>query len=520
MYKAASGKRTMKAKNLFAAIFCFLTAFLLLMVCSRSSFLYPCNDWNDANSYFTMGKAMMNGQVIYRDLYDQKGPYLYLFYGLAYLLSHDSFAGVFVFEILVVGLFLYSLYKIIRLYCTEKVSLVLIPILAAGMLSSKSFYWGGAAEEFCLPLFGFSLYFTLKYFKEQYAEEVPPLKMILLNGLFAGIVMQVKYTMLGFYFAWMAMMAFAYVLKKDWRGFFKGCFTFLGAMLLTLVPWLLYFGLNGALDDWYQCYIYNNIFLYSNLTETDNGLGNRIYVLAKLLLWLFLDNLSYFVFIVFGVLLAVFSFRTKWVEKLNIIMLCGFLFLGIFVGGSSLPYYSIPLMVFAVLGMIPIGRLLDLVLAKTALKVPEKNTQKMRNLLAAAGMVLTLAIGLFFAYNHSMNPYFMQQEREDYFLFKFKEIIDEEENPTLLNVGCLDAGLYTVADVMPSCRFFQTNGIGFEEMFEEQTRYIKEGRTQFVLVRNDWVPEGIEEQYMLVAEEPYTWDGAEFIYRLYKRKTR
>ena len=193
---------------------------------------------------------MMNGQVIYRDLYDQKGPYLYLLYGLSYLLSHDSFAGVFVMEILTVGLFLFAMYKILRLYCSEKISLLLIPVLAAVTLSSKSFYWGGAAEEFCLPLFGFSLYDTLRYFKEQYEEEVPPIRMILINGLFAGVVMQVKYTMLGFYFAWMTMIALAFVLKKEYKGFVKGCFTFVGGMLLTLIPWLIYFGINGALDDW------------------------------------------------------------------------------------------------------------------------------------------------------------------------------------------------------------------------------------------------------------------------------
>ena len=462
---------------------------------------------------------MMNGQVIYRDLYDQKGPYLYLLYGLSYLLSHDSFAGVFVMEILTVGLFLFAMYKILRLYCSKKISLLLIPVLAAVTLSSKSFYWGGAAEEFCLPLFGFSLHDTLRYFKEQYEEEVPPIRMILINGLFAGVVMQVKYTMLGFYFAWMTMIALAFVLKKEYKGFVKGCFTFVGGMLLTLIPWLIYFGINGALDDWYQCYIYNNIFLYSNLTEADNGIGNRIYVLAKLLLWLFLDNVSYFAFIVLGVLFAVISFKTKWVEKLNVVMLCGFLFLGIFVGGSSLPYYSIPLMVFTVLGLIPIGKLLDVTITKLALSVPEKNTTKNRNIfmgIAAAGI---MAAGIFFAYHYSMNSYFMMQEREDYFLFKFKEIMEEEEEPTLLNVGCLDAGLYTVADVMPSCRFFQTNGIGFQEMFDEQTRYIREGRTQFVLVRDDWIPDGLKEKYELVAKEPYAREGMEFTYRLYKRKS-
>ncbi len=502
----------MKVKNIVPVIVCFLTAFFILMICSRSSFLYPCNDWNDANSYFTMGKAMMNGQVIYRDLYDQKGPYLYLLYGFAYLLSNDSFAGVFVFEILVVGLFLLAGYKIMRLYLSEKVSLLLIPVLAAVMISSKSFYWGGAAEEFCLPLFGFGLYYSLRYFKEQYKSTVPSYKMLFINGIFAGIIMQVKYNMLGFFFAWMAMMALAFVLKKDGLGMVKGCLVFLGAMVLTAIPWLIYFGINGALDDWYQCYIYNNIFLYSNLTDVDNGIGNRIYELAKLLLWLILDNLSYFVFIAFGMLAIVFSLKNKWIEKINIIMLCGFLFLGIFVGGSVLPYYSIPLMTFTVLGMIPVGMLL----VYLSSKLPKVN----KKMLCGMGMIASLAASMVFSYQNSMNTYFMAQEQDEYFLYKFKEIIDEEEHPTLLNVGCLDAGLYTVADVMPSCRFFQTNGIGFEEMFTEQTRYIKEGKTQFVLVRNDWQPEGLEIHYKPVAAEPYEWDGMQFTYILYKRTTK
>ncbi len=507
----------MKAKSVFSVAFCFLTAFLLLMICSRSSFLYPCNDWNDANSYFTMGKAMMNGQVIYRDLYDQKGPYLYLLYGVAYLLSNTSFAGVFVFEILAIGLFLVSGYKILRLYCSENISLFLIPVLAAVTLSSKSFYWGGAAEEFCLPFFGFSLYYSLVYFKEQY-EDVPAYRMIFINGIFAGIMMQVKYTMLGFYFAWMAMMALAFVLKKDWKGFIKGCLIFLGAMVLTAIPWLIYFGINGALYNWYQCYIYNNIFLYSNLTQADNGLGNRIYVLAKLLLWLFLDNLPYFIFIVIGVIWMVCSFRTKWVEKLNIVMLCGFLFLGIFVGGSTLPYYSIPLMVFTVLGMILPGMLLMKSFRKLSGKLFVRFREISRKAVTLVSLLGIMAAGMCFAYQLSMNSYFMQQEKEDYFLYRFAEIINQEDDPTLLNVGCLDAGLYTVADIMPTCKFFQTNGIGFEEMFEEQAAYIREGKTEFVLARNDWVPEGIDIHYALVAEEEYEWDGVQFTYTLYQKK--
>ncbi|MDR1691830.1 MAG: hypothetical protein LBR72_00575, partial [Oscillospiraceae bacterium] len=60
-------------------VLCFFTyAFLLLLFCTKSSPLFPVNDWYDANVYFTMGKGLFNGFVPYVDLIDNKGPLLYL----------------------------------------------------------------------------------------------------------------------------------------------------------------------------------------------------------------------------------------------------------------------------------------------------------------------------------------------------------------------------------------------------------------------------------------------------------
>lgn len=512
-------KIKIKRQNLFEngviVIWCAIIAFLLLMVCSRSSFLYPCNDWNDANSYFTMGKAMMNGQVIYRDLYDQKGPYLYLLYGIAYIINHNSFAGVFVIEIISITIFLASCYKILNMYCKKQVSCLLLPVIGAAILSSKSFYFGGAAEEFCLPLLGISLYYSLKYFKEQYPA-LPDNRMIFVNGIMAGIVMQVKYTILGFYFAWMAMITLAILFKKDFKNFLKSCFAFFFGMLSTMIPWLLYFGIHGALDDWYQCYIYNNVFLYSNFLEAGNGIFQRIYSLAKILYWLILENFSYFVLIICGMGYFLLSLKVRWYEKINLLAMATFMFLGIYVGGSTLPYYSIPLMVFVPLGAVATGKALERILLYFSLRKKGVKNEIVR----AMSLILTIlvmVISMAFSHYYSMNSYFMEQDKNSYFLFKFKEIVTQEKNPTLLTVSCLDAGLYTVADIMPTCKFFQTNGISFQEMFQEQHRYIEEGRTQFVLARDEY-PESIFDKYELVDQEPYEWDGKEFTYYLFRRK--
>lgn len=494
-------------ENRKVLLYCLVLAAAFLSICSRSSFLYPCNNWDDANSYFSMGKFMMNGGVIYRDLYDQKGPYLYLLYGLAYLISNDTFFGVFLMEIVAVTAFLFAGYRIMALFCSRKISFILLPVLAMAVLTSLSFYWGGAAEEFCIPLMAWSLYMSLRYFKEEYPG-IPDWKMIFLNGIFAGIIMQVKYTMLGFYFAWMAVMALMHFTPANVKKSIRNCFVFLGGMALTAVPWLIYFGFHGALDDWYECYIYNNIFLYSDLNSESVGLYSKFYDLAKILYNLFWDNFSYFVFIAIGMVVLLFTKKRRWYEKINVYAMFGFLFLGIFVGGANIFYYSIPLMVFTPTGLAAIGMGAEYIVGRYQINA------KVCNMLAAVSFLVCVSG----AFGLSMNTDYMKITKEDHFLYQFKEIVQQEENPTLLNVNMLDAGLYTVADVVPSVKFFQTNGIPYEHMFEEQERYIREGATQFVICRF-YYPDYIWDQYELAAQTSFVTDGKnESMYYLFQRK--
>ena len=503
-------------------LYCLVLAVAFLTICSRSSFLYPHNNWDDANSYFSMGKFMMNGGIIYRDLYDQKGPYLYLLYGLAYLISNDTFFGVFLMEIVSITAFLFAGYRIMRLFCSKNHACILLPVLVMGTLSSLSFYWGGAAEEFCIPLMMWSFYMSLRYFKEEYPK-VPNWKMILLNGIFAGIIMQVKYIMLGFYFAWMAMMALMHFTPANIKKSIHNCFVFLGGMVLTMIPWLIYFGIHGALDDWYQCYIYNNIFLYSDLNSDSISLYGKIYYLAKILINLVIDNFSYFVFIVIGMIFLLFRRKSKWYEKVNVYAMFGFLFLGIYIGGASIFYYSIPLMVFPVIGLAWIGEIIDWIGTKSGDRTEEQEKEKdndknRRDIVSLVLPAISMILCLFGAYKLSMNTDYMQIEKEDLFLYEFAEIVNQEESPTLLNVNMLDAGLYTVAEVMPTVKYFQTNGIPLQEMFDEQERYIKEGLTQFVIWRFDY-PDYILDNYELVAESSFMTDGKnESMYYLFKRR--
>lgn len=513
-----------KNKSIGEAGFLLLSSFVIIMLVSRSSFLYPCNDWNDANSYFSVGKALFNGKMPYRDVFDQKGMYLYFFYGLAYLMSHTTFFGVFLMEVVLAAFDLWGLFSILQLYVKKSTALVLAPLALTAAFCSNSFYWGGSAEEVCFPFLIWGLYLSLDYFKNHYPEKMSG-RTVFTGGLLAGMVANIKFTVLGFFFAWMMGIAIAFLVKRDLPGAVRSCLIFLLGMAIPFIPWLLYFGLQNSLYEWYYGYVYVNVVVYSNLSGEGPSLYERVYTLAKLLYWLIRKNLIYFGFVIPGVLWSLFGRKKKILERVQIIALCFFLFLGIYIGGATLPYYALPLSVFTVLGFAFLGQIYEWAAGRwKGTRVPEEKEQggegKTEGDQAAgiwAASLLSLAVCMGAIWCLSMNIPHMSEKRENIFLYKFKEIVEQTENPTLLNISCLDAGLYTVCDIVPTCRWFQTQPIPLDDVLQDQEQYIREGRTDYIIARDEY-PAVIWENYELAAQESWYQDGTEFIYYLFRLK--
>ena len=496
------------SKKHFETLWCFFTSIFILTFTTRSSILFPYNNWDDVNSYFTMGKGLMNGMVIYRDLYDQKGPFLYLLYGIGYLISHKSFFGIYIFEIIAGTIFLAFAFKLIKRHSSTSVALVLIPLVAAGVYSSRSFYWGGAAEEFCLPMLSYTIYIIDVFMHPQSTEEydrISDSKTYLIVGILTGITALVKYTMMGFFFGFAVISIGLIFSRKGLVEVFKKALIYLLGIAIPFIPWLIYFAITGGLDDWYRCYIYNNLFFYSNITADSITLYDKLYKLAKLQYWLILDNLEYFIWIIACFILALILER-KAAKKIAYLFMYVSTFFVIFYGGGTLPYYSIPLMVFAIPGAAYVADIFQKAYIKYNKRVLWCNTA-----------VLVIALSTVFAKYNCLSSEYLLQSRQDHWLTRMASHIENAPDTTLLNVGCLDVGLYTITGIVPTCEYFQTNGIALPTMFEEQSRYIKEGLTEYVIA-GEMEPDGIYEKYELIDSVSFYDNSYDQVYYLYKLK--
>ena len=509
-------------------------SFLLMLLLTRSSFLYPYNNWDDSNSYFSMGKSMFHGILIYRDIFDQKGPYLYFLYGLCSLVSGTTFRGVFLMEILLGAADLLLIGRILKLFCRPQTAAFLSPILLACMCASKSFYWGGCAEEICLPFLLFPLYVLLRTLQHSRRAEFSP-RDVFLSGLCCGFVFCVKFTLMGFFLGF----ALSVILTcRSFREFARLAGWVLLGTLLPFVPWVIYFGITGGLDDWYRVYIYTNVFLYSDFGANSHGASasQKIYDLAKLLYWLILDNLQYFIFVIAGLLWMLLRKGASFAERIAPALMFALTFLFIYIGGAHLPYYAFPLTAFAVTGMAGAGVLLDRIAARIVLQksIPADGARKAGSsrrtagniMLVTTGLLLSLVISYAVIFRCSWNMDYLGTPKDQIFLTSFTEDINKDreagivdkDHTTLLNIGCLDSGLYTTTGIYPTCYWFQTQTLPGGEVDREQLSYILEGRTDYIVARDSY-PEAIFEHYEQIDEFHQTLQPQDFTYYLFRKKT-
>ena len=529
-YPAASARNVLQRK--IEVIVCLIAAFLLMMLCTRSSFLYPFNNWDDSNSYFTVGKSIWKGLVPYRDLFDQKGYLFYWLYALASLISYRTFTGVFIVEILAAFASLLAIAETAELYIRRSFAVALTPVAGAIMYSAHCFYWGGCAEEIMLPFLLWGIYLSLRYIHTEYPSRPLQLRTALAGGILAGCIANIKFNSLGLYAAFIFVLAVLELcrVRHDQAGFrhhllraFADGGVFLAGMMLAFLPGLIYFGIHHAVGSWFEVYIYDNVFLYSEKITA----GEKIHRIYRILVNHFTNNQVLFLWLAIGCIGFLFR-RVRIAEKIDMLLMGACLLLGIFIGGVDLPYYPLPLAAFSVFGVITAGTLLQKLCVRLYTKLQAAGrTFKRREgfppgiIVQAVACTAALCLSAAIAVGLSMNIYFMQYSRDDLWMYQFADIIADSgiEHPTLLNMRCLDSGLYTVTGIVPTCCFFQTQTIKLDDVEIKQDKVVRSGGVDFIVAK-DLEPDHIYERYELAASTQFdnNNNGDPNTYYLYRLK--
>ena len=447
-------------------IYSLIISFIFLLFTSKNSFMYRFNDWVDANAFFTVGKSMFNGVVPYKDLFDHKGLILYVIYGLGYLISHKTFAGVFILEIFSFSIFLHYIYKTILLYVDKKYVYLVLPIIALIIVTSTSFVHGGSCEEFCLPFLSISLFYYLKHFKVRSLTY----KEALINGIMAGIVFMMKYTILGFWIGFVVFIFISFILNKNVKKAFIFCLMFVLGLLIPIMACLIYLKINGAINDFINSYFLVNVFKYNN---TNLNISSRILYISKYFLLALCNQnpLVGFLIVLYPLLLLIQKEKTFY--KISMIGIFLFTIIGIYYGLKLFSYYFLPLTIFCLISLLKVLKIIYIYIDKYVLN--------------KYVYIVLFAATVFMSFYNANYKEMIFLEKKDYFQFKYANYINKHKNSTLLNIGFLDAGLYTTTGIIPNTRYFELQNIDYNKypnIINDFNNAIKNKKCMFILYYN------------------------------------
>lgn len=470
------------------ALFIALTGLITMLICTKSSPLYPVNDWTDANCYMTVGRAITKGKLPYRDLFEHKGPLLYFLHAAGALISDDSFFGVFIFETVACICFLMLFYVLLRKY-TGRPALWTVPFISMTVYSSQAFCHGDSAEEFCLPLILSSIMIWLDATE---SGKAPSDKRAFLMGAFSGIVFWTKFNLLGAYAGAFLVIA-VILLKNGIAPLIRMCgFMALGFGAVSF-PVIIYFAAHNSLADLWEVYFYDNIFAYG---------GKKTPVLCNLADGA-VFTMRFFpvgsAVIMSGIVAAVCVGRKRYVLYV-IASLCT-AFAGAFAGHLSYKYYPLILAPFTTFFAVP---LID-ILRKKALGTMRFSAAFSLILCTAAAFILT------------PNRYLMKYSRSQLPQYRFAEIINKTEKPSLLNYGFLDGGFYLAAGIIPDQYYFCRNNTELKEMIDSQNICVQAGIPDYVVARNVAGTPPELPGYTCIAEEEFPYYDKNLHYYLFER---
>lgn len=456
-----------------------------------SSPLFPTNPWVDTNAMLTIGRAWLNGVVPFRDLFEQRGPTMYLIYMLAAWIHSNGFFGVFLLQISAGFIGYFFLVKLTKLFLKNSPQSYWIALIAfSQIIASAAFQSGGSPEEFVAP---FSLSLLYLIIKRLNTKTSFTLMEIFWQGFALAFVFWIKYSLIGMWVGFFLFIGFSLLIQKRWQTFFKTTMTAFGGFFAVSLPILIYYQVVGGLRELIDDYFIVNLSSYTTQTQ---GLQRVTQIFMRMV-----GNASPHVIGVSTLLLvAFFVLKTTKLTRKDKGMLATIFFFSVFMvyfTGRPYYYYFLALTPFASVG--------------TAVFFGRFFSKKCvcRYYILPIVIVCTLSMTTFQFKNrihygnleiHSIYPITRQ-------FAEAMRIMKTEKSINMLQIGFLDMGFYLAAQTIPTARYFANTNIphaNFPQLIRGQLEEVKKKNPEFVVLTSRKLPAATFTRFALEHQEAFT----------------
>lgn len=479
-------------------LFLFLTASLLLLVCSRNSYAFIYQEWGDPIIYMNVGRAIRNGAVLYRDIFDHKGPLLPLVYVVLSMISPFPFSmsGLYVFQCVTLSAGLFYLYRTARLFLASIPSVGICIGFLFFLLNGLTYgQGGGSAEELLLPLYMGTLYEAVRYFgsdrnadagrsssTEPFGDAKHRVPAFFRLGLFVGIIALIKINLALFPAVITCFLLATYIVSRDLRGLGKAVLRVIGGGLTAAVPCALYIWATDSFSSFWEGYITFNL-TYAAQSGNTTDASTFLSAAADCI---FL-NLAAALCILAGAGCFVVQ-RNRFSRLGQIALAVGFLtlFASVFAAHRAYPYLFIPLISYVGLSEIAIVLTVQRILFRVCNGKSKATTAASWKLILAGGMAVLVIAASNGAWSETR---WFQTEKTG--TQRIAEQIqtswrvnNKDTSPSILLFNSGDIGFYQLTESVPNLRFFHAPMIDysvFPGVIDAQVGYIRDGLPDYVI---------------------------------------
>lgn len=455
-------------------------AFALMLLCAGSSpliqYLSP-----DSSIFYTMGRSAAHGTVLYQEIADHKGFYLFLFNWIGAWLTPNSMNGLFLVEIVFAYIKMRYVYKIAGLFCgSEKKCIVAAACFMALATNFLSWNTGNLGEAFVMTFQIISLYYMAKYCVciEKSGDTDHKPGWMFIHGMCSGIALFIQANFICMWIPFGIGLAVYLLGHKKIRNFIHNLLALLAGVIVTIIPVFLYGLIHKCLEDmWYVMFEIN--FLYSH----DGRIGKSL--LGYLKDFVFCPSFLIVVIAILGCV-VVWKRCKKSVVKWTFLtmLICSIICMSVSLNANPIYYslyipFTIPFFIWlvqrlnifekymlpAVLGILMVSVLFNMQLAKKILRI-----------------------------GTSSYVYEGAGEME-------KLIANKEDKVLVLGNSCY----YNITGTLPHIRYFTIFGSGlkyetFPYCVDEQFESLLSGENDYIIIQyndsdgNFWMDAGRDEQ--------------------------
>lgn len=237
----------------YLLLFCVCVVFLLFFSISTSPL--TSNTYGSDSAFFQMvGQSMVRGKIIYQDIFDNKGPYLYLIQYLGQRFSYGRI-GIFVIQVINLCTAVYFADRACQIVCGTVRGARLVSILVFFFCLMITLDGGNLSEEYSLSAVFVCLYLFFRFLQSDRKSGF--LSAVIVGGAF-GFIAFIRLTNAGFLCVIILTLLIDLFFKRQFQKIILCMGGFITGLLLVTIPVCMYCVDKDILSEMiYSTFVFN-----------------------------------------------------------------------------------------------------------------------------------------------------------------------------------------------------------------------------------------------------------------------